>query len=131
MNEDNKEALNNLINSIQEKMSNTPQESNDIKDSHTSSFDISSLFNTLNNTSSNNSYTENSESSNESSGFDPNLLLKFQKIMTALNSNSPQKDLLLSLKPFLRKSRQSKINEYLTILSLISILDSFKDKGSD
>ena len=48
-----------------------------------------------------------------------------------MNNSNPQKDLLLSLKPFLRKSRQNKINEYLTILSLISLLDSFKDKGSD
>lgn len=130
MNEDNKEALNNLINSIQEKMNTNTSESNEIKENTTPSFDISSLLNTLNSSTSS-SNSSNDESSNESNGFDPNLLLKFQKIMGAINSSNPQKDLLLSLKPFLRKSRQNKINEYLTILSLISVLDSFKDKGSD
>ena len=48
-----------------------------------------------------------------------------------MKSNTPQKDLLLSLKPFLRKSRQEKIGDYMTILSVISILESFKNKGSD
>lgn len=128
MNEDNQDALNNLINSIQEKMGNNIQESNQVEENSTSSFDISSLLNVLNN---NNNNYQNSEVSNESSGFDPSLLLKFQKIIGAMNNSNPQKDLLLSLKPFLRKSRQNKINEYLTILSLISVLDSFKDKGSD
>ncbi|MBO5477894.1 MAG: hypothetical protein J6A15_09105 [Clostridia bacterium] len=127
MNEENKDALNNLINSIQEKMNSTTEESNESQNNSTSSFDISSLLNVLNN----NNSANNKEESKETFGFDPTLLLKFQKIMSAMNSNSPQKDLLLSLKPFLRKSRQDKINEYLTILSLISILDSFKDKGSD
>lgn len=127
MNEDNQDALNNLINSIQEKIGNNIQESNQVEENSTSSFDISSLLNVLN---SNNNY-QNNEVSNESSGFDPSLLLKFQKIIGAMNNSNPQKDLLLSLKPFLRKSRQNKINEYLTILSLISLLDSFKDKGSD
>ena len=51
--------------------------------------------------------------------------------MGAMKSNTPQKDLLLSLKPFLRKSRQEKIGDYMTILSVISILESFKNKGSD
>lgn len=127
MNEDNKDALNTLINSIQEKMGNNIQESNQIEENSTSSFDFSSLLNNL----SSNSTTNNNESSNESNVFDPNLLLKLQKIIGAMNNSNPQKDLLLSLKPFLRKSRQNKINEYLTILSLISVLDSFKDKGSD
>ena len=51
--------------------------------------------------------------------------------MSKMNSNSPQKELLLSLKPFLRKSRQDKMENYITILNVISILDSLKDKGSD
>lgn len=128
MNEENKEALNNLINSIQEKMSDNSQESDTSTNTSTSSFDVSSLLNVLNN-SSNSSTTE--ETSNKDSGFDPNIMLKIQKILSALNSTSPQKDLLLSLKPFLRKSRQDKMSDYLMILSIISMLNSFKDKGSE
>lgn len=130
MNEENKDALNNLINSIQEKMGNGVENSDESKP------DFSSLLNTLN---SNNSSSQNDSNNNNNSednnnpfnSIDPSIFLKIQKIMSAINSNTPQKDLLISLKPFLRKSRQDKMGDYLTILSVISILESFKNKGSD
>ncbi len=127
MNEENKDALNNLINSIQEKMGNN------VENSDEQTPNISSLLNTLN---SNNQSSQQKESESSSNGnlfdsIDPSIFLKIQQIMGAMNSNSPQKDLLISLKPFLRKSRQDKMGDYLTILSVISILESFKNKGSD
>lgn len=128
MNEENKDALNNLINSIQEKMGNNVTNSDD------SNNNISSLLNTLNSSSkssqSNNSKDEQ-DTNNPFSSLDPSIFFKIQKVMSALNSNTPQKDLLISLKPFLRKSRQDKMGDYLTILSIISVLESFKNKGSD
>ncbi len=129
MNEENKDALNNLIQSIQDKMGSSVNGSGD------SNNNVSSLLNTLN--SSNESSQEQTSSSNDtetnnaSSSFDPSIFIKIQQIMGAMKSNTPQKDLLLSLKPFLRKSRQEKIGDYMTILSVISILESFKNKGSD
>lgn len=133
MNEENKDALNNLINSIQEKMGNnesgTPTSTNSVAESNTPSFDISSLLNSFTTNNSNN--TTDESSSQNGMGFDPSILLKIQKVMKAMNNNNPKKDLLLSLKPFLRKSRQDKMNEYITILNVISMLDSFKDKGSE
>lgn len=134
MNEDNKDALNNLIHSIQEKMGNNAENSDEATSNN------SSLLNTLNssNTSSqDNSQDHSKESTDESSNsnpfgsIDPSIFLKIQQIMSALNSKSPQKDFLISLKPFLRKSRQDKMGDYLTILSVISVLESFKNKGSD
>lgn len=115
MDENNMDAINNLINSIQEKMNNDT--SNDKSESK-SNADFSSVLNSL---------SGNSSTSNSS--FDPSILLKFQKIMSRMNAENPQKNLLLSLKPFLRKSRQDKINEYMTILNVITALDSLKDKG--
>lgn len=129
MNEENKDALNNLIQSIQDKMGSSVNGSDD------SNNNVSSLLNTLN--SSNESSQEQTSSSNDtennsaSISFDPSIFIKIQQIMGAMKSNTPQKDLLLSLKPFLRKSRQEKIGDYMTILSVISILESFKNKGSD
>ena len=128
MNEENKDALNNLINSIQEKMGNN------VTNSDESNNNISSLLNTLNSSSkssqSNNSKDEQ-DTNNPFSALYPSIFFKIQKVMSALNSNTPQKDLLISLKPFLRKSRQDKMGDYLTILSIISVLESFKNKGSD
>jgi hypothetical protein len=48
-----------------------------------------------------------------------------------MNTNDPKKNLLLSLKPFLRKSRQDKIGEYVTILTVLNALKIFEKKGSD
>lgn len=132
MNEENKDALNNLINSIQEKMGNSVENSDETKP------DFSSLLNTLNSNNSssqkdneNNNANTSEDNNNPFGSIDPSIFLKIQKIMSAMNSNTPQKDLLISLKPFLRKSRQDKMGDYLTILSVISILESFKNKGSD
>ncbi len=129
MNEDNSEALNTLISSIQEKMNTEPQNNN--SNSNTTP-DFSSLLNVLNNTNNNNN-NNTDESNNSNSGFniDPSIILKIQQIMGAMNNKNPQKDLLLSLKPFLRQSRQDKMNDYLTILSVISIIESLSNKGSD
>ena len=60
-------------------------------------------------------------------------ILKLKNIMEKMNASGddPRTNLLLSLKPFLRKSRQDKMNEYLTILNVISALEAFKNKDSD
>ena len=113
MDEEKTQALNTLISSIQDKLNEKKSED---------SPNLSSLLNNINNNTSNNT---------SDSSIDPSTLLKISKIMSKMNSNSPQKELLLSLKPFLRKSRQDKMENYITILNVISILDSLKDKGSD
>lgn len=115
MDEDKSQVLNTLISSIQEKLNKKSSEDNS---------NLSSLMNNFN-------FEKEENSSSSQEGIDPSLLLKLSKIMSKMNSNSPQKELLLSLKPFLRKSRQDKMENYITILNVISILESFKDKGSD
>lgn len=119
MESDKQEVLNNLIASIQEKLNTDKvEEKNKSEDSN----NLSSLLNNLNSNSSNNT---------SNSSFDPNMMLKIQSIISRFNSSSAQKNLLLSLKPFLRKSRQDKMENYITILNVISVLESFKEKGSD
>ena len=126
MNDDSKEALNNLINSIQEKM-NINESSQKEKDNN-NSFDISSILNAFNQNKEDNS---NSNNNDNNFTFDPSIILKMQKIIGSMNNNNPKKELLLSLKPFLRKSRQDKMNDYLTILNVISALEALKNKDSD
>lgn len=88
--------------------------------------------NSSNKKSQNNYSNENSNSSNSDNlNIDMNTIFKMQKIIGSMNKSDPRKNLLLSLKPFLRQSRQDKINEYITILSLTSVLGIFGDKGSD
>ena len=71
--------------------------------------------------------TENNSDTNDNFNFN-----KIQNILSTLTKKDPRKELLIALKPFLRKSRQDKINEYLMYLTIASSLGIFNrddDKG--
>ena len=91
--------------------------------------DLSSILSSLNINGNNQSKEENN--SFNFGDIDPNTIFKIQRLISNFTKNDPKKDLLRSLKPFLRKSRQDKFGEYMTILSLIDAIDIFGSKGSD
>lgn len=149
---DNSEAISKLIESIQSKLNNELDTSNnqDItqnsnlssdnlnnqknsNENPNSNFDLGSIMGLLGKLNLNsNSNTDTSNDSNFSfSNLDPALFSKLQKIVVSLGKKDPKKDLLVSLKPFLRKSRQDKIGEYITILTIIRAFEAFNEKGSD
>ena len=157
-NADNQAALYDLIQSIQTKI-NVDQNSTETKNDNNinnnkdekiektefninnndQNLNFSSILNNidLNSLLSNfNSNTNKDNNNNENnninfSDIDPNTLFRIQKIISKISRNNPKKDLLRSLKPFLRKSRQDKIGEYMTILSIVDAIDIFGSKGSD
>ena len=149
---DNSEAISKLIESIQSKLNNELDTSNnqDItqnsnlssdnlnnqknsNENPNSNFDLGSIMGLLGKLNLNsNSNTDTSNDSDFSfSNLDPNMFSKLQKIFLSLGKKDPKKDLLVSLKPFLRKSRQDKIGEYITILTIIRAFEAFNEKGSD
>ncbi|MEG0872536.1 MAG: hypothetical protein RSG48_01030 [Clostridia bacterium] len=94
--------------------------------------DISSILSTLSSTNTN----QNTNKPNGSSGFnlsdiDPSMILKIQQLLSSIRKDDPKKNLLLSLKPLLRKSRQDKIGEYITILTVANTIGLFNKKGSE
>ena len=84
---------------------------------------------------SNKSESPKSEPSSTSSGFDGidiATLIKMKSIMDELNSkDDPRTNLLLSLKPYLKDSRKSKIDQYMQFLNMSKIFDMFKNSGGD
>ena len=129
---------NETINNVESTSTSTNTNTNTNTNANTNTnTDLASMLNNLDlnsllsqfqtNSNNNNSNTSNNDGFN----IDPNMILRIQKIMSSLNKNDPKKDLLKSLKPFLRKSRQDKISEYITILSLVDAIDLFGSKGSD
>lgn len=123
MENQNNNYLFELIQDIQSKLNTeTSQNSNDENNNDTSNCNISDILNNLN---------LSSIFGKNDSGIDINTFTKIQKILTSMNKNDPRKNLLISLKPFLRESRQEKINEYLTYLSIGNALGIFEDKGSE
>ena len=135
---DNSAALFDLIQNIQSKLnteqtkeSNTSENITENIDTNTSNnnFDISSIISMLSNNSNNSNNTNNTNTENNFGNIDINTILRLQNIFSSMNKNDPKKNLLLSLKPFLRKSRQDKINEYITMLSIGDALGIFNSRG--
>lgn len=75
--------------------------------------------------------TEKTETEAENGfDFDPTMLLKIQKILSAANTSAPddRARLLLSLKPFLGDNRQSKVDGAIKIMKMSKILSALRDE---
>lgn len=110
-----------------------------IKNFSNSNIDMNKISDILNNLSSsdNSSSSNNSSTSSNSddshSSIDINTILKMKEIMDKINSthNDKRSNLLLALKPYLRKSRQSKLDQYMKLLNMAPLLEIFKNNGGD
>lgn len=65
--------------------------------------------------------------------FDINMLLKMKSIMDKMNSNKndPRSNLLLSLKPYLKESRKTKVEQYIQLFNVTKVFDAFNQNGGD
>ena len=160
MNNDNSEIkdaeeinpLFDIIQNIQNKLGNSTdnnsqsthynpntQQKNNNKDS--SELNINGIFEMLKSVGNNdyksneNNTIQNSNSQSESNSSNLNIdlstIMKFQRFFSSMNKADPRKNLLTSLKPFLRETRQKNIDTYITLLGVINALDIFANKGSD
>lgn len=79
--------------------------------------------------SNNSTQSKDSESSDTGPQIDIETILKIKSIMEKLNQkDDPRSNLLHSLKPYLRESRQKKLDEYSNLLKIVSLSDIFKNK---
>ena len=97
-----------------------------------------STNNTSNNQNSNNSQNTYNSSKNSSSNnfdfnnIDMNTILKMKSVMEKMNnSNDPRSNLLYSLKPYLRESRKSKVDQYIKIFSMGKVFEAINPLGGD
>lgn len=74
---------------------------------------------------------KNSNFESNSDDFNFNLdidtILKIKNIMSSINKNSksPRNNLLLALKPYLEDSKKEKLEQYIKIANLLSVLETF------
>ena len=102
---------------------------------------IKRLSSIIGNESSQDSTTQNSskkESNTKGSEFtsnniDMNTILKMQEIIKAMNSESQnsRSNLLRSLKPYLKPSRQDKVEQYIQLLNMEKIIKLFNDNETN
>ena len=87
----------------------------------------------INDSSNSNVNHENIENSNNSSNnIDFETIVKMKSILDNINNSSNQdSNLLYSLKPYLRKSRQAKLDQYINILKISQVSKLFSNKGDD
>ncbi|MBR0427123.1 MAG: hypothetical protein IJK18_02845 [Clostridia bacterium] len=78
----------------------------------------------------NNQSNTSSKSASSSVNIDFETIMKMKSIMETLNnSNNQDSNLLYSLKPYLRKSRQAKLDQYINILKITQVSKFFNTKN--
>ena len=92
---------------------------------------VNNLMTILNN-SSNNSSTEQSQNNDTQSNVDFDTILKMKSIIDSMNiKDDPRSNLLQSLKPYLKESRRSKIDQYVKLMNMSKIMESFNFFNGD
>ena len=78
-----------------------------------------------------NSVSSGSNSSSISD-VDVETIVKIKKVMDNINQkNDPRANLLYSLKPYLRESRKSKLDQYVNLLNMTKIVDLMNNKKKE
>lgn len=82
---------------------------------------------------SNNSSTSyNQDSSVNNSGIDFETIMRMKSIIDKMNvKDDPRSTLLQSLKPYLKDSRKSKVDQYIQLMNMSKVMDVFPFMGGD
>ena len=102
---------------------------------------VNNLFNMLNNSNVSNNANSPSDSSNSNdsqssenntSGIDIETIMRMKTIMDKMNAkDDPRANLLQCLKPYLKESRKSKVDQYIQLMNISKIMDVFPFMGGD
>ena len=113
------EMINNIMNMLKNSSDNNKNNNSDNSD------------NNINNITSNFSSQKDSNNT-ESSSIDMETILKIKSIMEKINSkNDPRSNLLYSLKPYLRSSKRSKLDQYANLLKITQVTGLFNNEKGD
>lgn len=117
MNENNMEDLLKNFNNM--------LKNNDIPD------EFKNIINNLGNSSESSSNSE--DTATNDFDIDPSTILKVKKMMDSINSNKPdpRANLLRSLKPYLKESRQKKVDQYIQLFNMEKVFECFSSLGGD
>ena len=126
-----------IVSSIQSKLNESNNgvaspynENNHKKD--LSGLDISKLINMLNSSEKTNLTNSTSVPQLPNlSGIDLGTIMKFQNVLSGSTQSDPRQNLLSSLKPFLRETRQKNIDTYITLLGVMKAFNIFSSKDCD
>lgn len=104
---------------------------------------MNNLFSMLNNNSNSSGNTSDSSSDSSSSsnrqtnetfanGIDIETIMKMKSIIDKMNvKDDPRANLLQSLKPYLKESRKSKVDQYIQLMNMSKVMDVFPFMGGE
>ncbi len=114
------DMVNNLINMFNNSNSSTNSNNSNFSD-NSSNHDYT---NSSNSTHRDNSY--------ENNGIDFETIMRMKTIIDKMNTkDDPRSNLLQSLKPYLKDSRKSKVDQYIQLMNMSKVMDVFPFMGGD
>ena len=113
-------------------MSNIMEQINKMMKNNEFPDDLKSILNNFKN-SSDNSNDSNESNQSATPDIDINTILKIKQIIDSMNSNKddPRANLLKSLKPYLKESRQKKVDQYVKLFGLGKAFEVFNSLGGE
>ena len=128
------QKLSTMINNSNNDNSTNNFDNNDMSsNSNETSFEnlqaiLSNMNFNSNNNDGNNNYNEND---NNNFNLDFETIMKMKRAMDIFNSNknTPEANLLLSLKPYLNNNRKQKLDQYMQFLNISKVLEVFNNNG--
>lgn len=127
-----------MLNSLQNNSAQNGANAGNNTTANTTDSNMNSYVNQANSSEATNSEQSGNRSSNN--GFeqsmpniDINTMMKMQKIISAINSlsNNSGVNLLRSLKPYLKPSRQAKVDEYIQLFNMEKVFELMRQSGGD
>ena len=116
-------------------MSNVMKQLNNMMQNNEFPDNIKEAINNFKNSSSNNNTNTNNKNTNNSDNpeIDINTILKMKQIIDSMNTNKndPRSNLLMSLKPYLKESRQKKVDQYVQLFGLSKAFEMFNFLGGE
>jgi len=130
-----------IVNTIQSKLNennsnntnnNSTNNFNDSNKKDLSGLDISKILENFTGASTKSGFSApNLGSNNSGLNLDMNTIMNVSKVLNGVNQADPRRDLLTSLKPFLRETRQKNIDTYITLLGAMKAFNIFTNKDRD
>lgn len=134
----NNEDMSEIIQKLSSMMNNSNNKDNEnipndmSSNSNETSFEnFQNLLSNINFSSDNSQSDNNNQENNNNFNLDFETVMKMKNIMDTFNSskNSPESNLLLSLKPYLNNNRKQKLDQYIQFLSISKVIEAFNNNG--
>lgn len=116
-------SISDMMNKFSDMMGNSSNSNNNSSSSFDASKTSPEMFNNM-------AQMFNKSSDNNSSSIDMDTILKLKGVMEQFNRrDTPDSNLLASLKPYLKESRKSKVDQYIGLLNMSKAMNLFGSFG--